>query len=320
MLTVSRSRYGPPEDLQLVDAPQPVPQAGEVLVKVHAVSVNLSDWEFMVGRPYYVRLFGLFRPKIKVLGSDVAGVVSAVGNGVTQFQIGDAVFGDIMETGGGFAEYVAAPAKCWTLKPESLSFEVASTLPQTGCIAVQGIRDIGRVKPGEKVLINGAGGGTGTLAIPLAKSFGAEVTGVDNAHKQVLMKRVGADHVIDYTQTDFTRLGERYDHILDLAAYRPLSAYLNALKPGGRYRMVGGSVRLMLKLLTWGQIISLLRNVKLGVLTVTPNKDLAAIARLVEDGTITPIIDQVLTLDQVPAAIRRVGNGKALGKIVIKLV
>lgn len=320
MLTVSRSRYGPPEDLQLVDSPQPVPRAGEILVKVHAVSVNLSDWEFMIGRPYYVRIFGLFRPKIKVLGSDVAGVVSAVGEGVTSFRIGDAVFGDIMETGGGFAEYVAAPAKCWTLKPESLSFEVASTLPQTGCIAVQGIRDIGRVKPGEKVLINGAGGGTGTLAIPLAKSLGAEVTGVDNAHKQVLMKQVGADHVIDYTQSDFTRLGERYDTILDLAAYRPMSAYLKALKPGGRYRMVGGSVRLMLKLLTWGQVVSRLRNVKLGVLAVTPNRDLAGLARLVEEGTITPIIDQVVTLSEVPAAIRRVGAGKALGKIVIKLV
>ena len=320
MLTVSRSLYGPPEDLRLIEAPQPTPRSGEILVKVHAVSVNLSDWEFMIGRPYYVRVFGLFRPKIKVLGSDVAGVVTAVGEGVTQFQIGDAVFGDIMESGGGFAEYVAAPAKCWTLKPESLSFEVASTLPQTGCIAVQGIRDLGRVKTGEQVLINGAGGGTGTLAIPLAKSLGAEVTGVDNTHKQALMKQVGADHVIDYAQTDFTQLGKRYDHILDLAAYRPMSAYLKALKPGGRYRMVGGSVRLMLKLLTWGQIISLLRNVKLGVLTVTANRDLAGIAQLAQDGTFTPIIDQVLPLAEVPAAIRRVGKGETLGKIVIKVV
>ncbi len=319
MLTVSRSLYGPPEDLQLVETPQPVPRAGNILVKVQAVSVNLSDWEFMTGRPYYVRIFGLFRPKIKVLGSDVAGVVTAVGEGVTQFQIGDAVFGDIMESGGGFAEYVVAPAKCWTLKPESLSFEVASTLPQTGCIAVQGIRDIGRVKAGENVLINGAGGGTGTLAIPLAKSLGAEVTGVDNTHKQALMTQVGADHVIDYTQTDFTRLGKRYDHILDLAAYRPMSDYLKALKPGGRYRMVGGSVRLMLKLLTWGQLVALFRNVKLGVLGVNSNHDLAGIAQLVADGTITPIIDQVLPLDQVPAAIRRVGDGRALGKIVIKV-
>lgn len=319
MLTVSRSQYGPPEDLRLIEAPQPKPGAGEILVKVHVVSVNLSDWEFMIGRPYYVRVFGLFRPKIKVLGSDVAGVVAAVGADVTKFQIGDAVFGDIMETGGGFAEYVAAPAKCWTLKPESLSFEEASTLPQTGCIAVQGIRDIGRVKSGEQVLINGAGGGTGTLAIPLAKSLGAEVTGVDNGHKQALMKKVGADHVIDYTQTDFTQLNKRYDTILDLAAYRPMSSYLKALKPGGRYRMVGGSVRLMLKLLTWGQLVSWRRNISLGVLGVKSNHDLEGIAQLVQDGTITPIIDQVLPLAQVPAAIRRVGNGEALGKIVIKV-
>ncbi len=224
-----------------------------------------------------------------------------------------------METGGGFAEYVAAPAKCWTLKPESLSFEVASTLPQTGCIAVQGIRDIGRIKAGEQVLINGASGATGTLAIPLAKSLGAEVTGVDNGHKQALMKRVGADHVIDYTQTDFTRLGKRYDTILDLAAYRSVGDYLKALKPGGHYRMVGGSVRLMLKLLTWGQLVSLFHKVSLGVLAVKPNHDLEGIARLVEDGTLTPIIDQVLTLADVPAAIRRVGNGETLGKIVIKV-
>lgn len=225
-----------------------------------------------------------------------------------------------METCGGFAEYVAAPAQCWARKPDFLSFEEAATLPQTGSIAVQGIRDTGRVRSGEKVLINGAGGGSGTLAIPLAKSLGAEVTGVDNGHKQALMKQVGADHVIDYTQTDFTQRGERYDYILDLAAYRPMSHYLNALKPGGRYRMVGGSVRLMLKLLTGGKLISRRRQVSLGVLAVNPHHDLEGIAQLVKEGTLTPIIDQVLPLAKVPAAIRRVGDGEALGKIVIKLV
>ena len=292
----------------------------EILVKVHAVSVNLSDWEFLIGQPLYTRIFGLFRPRFKVLGSDVAGTVEAVGSEVTEFKLGDAVFGDIIEHCGGFAEYVCAPAKCWTIKPPTLSFEVASTLPQSGCIAVQGIRDTGRVQAGERVLINGAGGGSGTLAIALAKSLGAVVTGVDNALKQEVMKGAGADHTLDYIQTDFTEGKEGYDHILDLVAHRPMAHYRRALRPGGRYLMVGGSVRLMLKLLAAGPINVRWHGKRLGILAVTANQDLPGIAQLVEDGILKPIIDRVLPLPETPDALRLVGEGKVTGKLVIKVV
>lgn len=289
-------------------------------MKVHAVSVNLSDWEFLIGQPLYTRVYGVFRPRLKVLGSDVAGTVAAVGSEVTAFKPGDEVFGDIIEHGGGFAEYVCAPEKCWTIKPPTMSFEVASTLPQSGCIAVQGIRDMGRVQAGERVLINGAGGGSGTLAIALAKSLGAVVTGVDNTLKQEVMKRAGADHTVDYTQTDFTKSEETYDHILDLVAHRPIAHYRRALRPGGRYLMVGGSVRLMLKLLLSGPFNSRWHGKRLGVLAVTANKNLSEIAQLVEDGILTPIIDRVMPLAETADALRLVGEGKVLGKIVIKVV
>lgn len=318
MQTVTRSVYGPPEVLRLIHCPVPSPGPGEVLVKVRAVSVNLSDWEFLTGKPHYVRLMGLFRPQHKVLGSDVAGVVEKIGSGVTTLQPGEAVFGDIMNQGGGFAEFVSAPAKCWVAKPDALSFEAACCLPQTGCIAVQGIRDVGRVKSGEHILINGAGGGSGTLAIPLAKSLGATVTAVDNSHKQDVMRQVGADHVIDYTQTDYTATGATYDHILDLAAYRPMSDVRRALKPGGRYLMVGGSVRLLLKLLLGGPFSSRWHGKKLGILGVKQGHDLTGVAQLVEAGTFAPVIDEVMSLPDVPEALRRVGQGRVRGKIVIK--
>lgn len=300
-----------------IELPVPVPADDEIQVKVHAVSVNLSDWEFLTGKPYYVRLFGLLRPRFKILGSDVVGTVTAVGPDVTQFKLGDAVFGDIMEKCGGFAEYVCAPTKCWALKPPDMSFEVAATLPQTGCIAVQGIREIGQVQPGEKILINGAGGGSGTLAIPLAKSLGAEVTGVDNQHKQDVMRQVGADHTIDYTTTDPTRTGKTYDLILDLAAYRRMSHWRRALKPGGRYFMVGGSVRLMFKLLLWGPINSRLHRKRMGILGVNPHQDLEGLAQLVTRGTITPIIDRKFPLEEAATAVRLVGEGKAKGKLIL---
>ena len=233
MKAIVYSRYGPPEALRLADVARPVPADDEVLIKIHAVSVNRSDWEGLIGEPLYARLGGLFRPSRPILGSDIAGRVEAVGNAHTQFRPGDAVFGDILARLGGFAEYVCARGNALALKPAGLTFAQAAALPQAAVIALQGIRDKGQIQPGHRVLINGAGGGAGAFALQLAKLAGAEVTGVDNAGKRDFMRGLGADHVIDYAREDYTAGGERYDFILDLVAYRSAFAYARALRPGG---------------------------------------------------------------------------------------
>jgi NADPH:quinone reductase-like Zn-dependent oxidoreductase len=241
MKAVVYTRYGPPDVLRLADVETPTPKDDEVLVKVSAVSLNASDWEVLRGKPLYSRLSGPFRPRKHVLGSDIAGRVEAVGSGVTLFEPGDRVFADILSRMGGFAEYVCASESALARIPDGMSDEVAACLPQAGAIALQGIREKGRVEPGLDVLINGAGGGSGMYAVQLAKLHGALVTAVDNGEKLEFMRSLGADHVIDYTREDFTRNGHRYDLILDVAAYRSAFAYQRSLKPGGRYLYVGGS-------------------------------------------------------------------------------
>jgi NADPH:quinone reductase-like Zn-dependent oxidoreductase len=249
MKAIVYTRYGPPEALQLKEVAQPTLKDDEVLIKVHAVSVNRSDWEGLRGKPLYARLGGLLRPRQQRLGSDIAGQVEMAGRNISRFQPGDEVFGDILPRLGGFAEYVCARESALAPKPASMTFEQAAAIPQAAVIALQGIRDKGQVQPGQKVLISGAGGGAGTFAVQLAKLHGAEVTGVDNTGKLDFVRSLGADHVIDYTREDFTKNGKQYDLILDIVAHRSVFAYKRALRSNGCYFLAGGSVATMLQIL-----------------------------------------------------------------------
>ena len=319
MKAIVYTKYGPPEMLQLKEVEKPTPKDNEVLIKVHATSVNSSDCEFLRGSPVYTRIWGLSKPKYQILGSDIAGIVEAIGKNVKRLKPGDAVFGDIMEYWGGFAEYLCAPENKLILKPGNMTFEDAAALPQAACVALQGLQDKGKIQPGQRVLINGAGGGSGSFAVQIAKSYGAEVTGVDRTIKMDLMRSFGADHVIDYTQEDFTKNGQVYDLILDLVAAHSLSDYQHALSPKGKYIMVGGSVPHLFKTLLWGSWVSITSSKKMGVLGAKPNKDLSLIIELIESGRIKPIIDRHYPLSEVPEALRYVGEGHAQGKVIITL-
>ena len=298
--------------------PKPVPADDEILVKVHAVSVNRSDWEALTGKPLYVRMNGLRKPRRQILGSDVAGRVEAVGKDHGDFKTGDEVFGEMETYSGGFAEYVCTRGKEWAVKPPGMTFEVASAIPQAAVIALQGIRDQGQVQRGQSVLINGAGGGGGTFAIQLAKSYGAEVTAVDNSEKLDFMRSLGADQVIDYAVQDFTRDGRQYDLILDLVASRSPFACARALKPGGKYYAVGGSVGILLQILLLGPWLRRIRNRDVRVLVVRRNRhDLAYVTELCQSGQLVPMIDRSYPLSEVPAALSYLGEGHSKGKLVI---
>jgi NADPH:quinone reductase-like Zn-dependent oxidoreductase len=255
MKAVVYTRYGSPDVLRFTDVQKPAPKDNEVLVKVRAVSLNRSDWETLRGRPLYARIMGPLRPRHHILGSDIAGRVEATGRATTRFQPGDDVFADILSHMGGFAEYVCVPETALAPMPAGMTYEEAAALPQAGAIAQQGILDKGQVQPGQKVLINGAGGGSGMFAVQLAKLRGAEVTGVDIPEKLEFIRSLGADHVIDYTRTDFTRNGRRYELILDLAAHRSALAYRGSLMPVGRYLYVGGSVATLMQVLLLGPLL-----------------------------------------------------------------
>jgi NADPH:quinone reductase-like Zn-dependent oxidoreductase len=307
---VVHDRYGLPGVLRLEDLPTPAPTDGQVLIRVAATSINLSDWETLRGTPLYSRIGGLRTPARPVLGSDIAGRVEAVGPGVTRFRPGDQVYGDNLALKGGFAEYAVAPERVLATKPAVLDFARASTIPQAGVIAMQGVAG---ARPGLRVLINGAGGGSGAFAIQLAKRAGAEVTGVDNDAKLDFMRAAGADHVLDYRRDDFTRTGP-YDLILDLVAHRSVLAYRRALAPGGRYRCVGGSTRTLLRVLTAGPFTGR----RIGVLAVKAGPaHFTPVTDRVVAGDLTVHIDRTYTLDQVPEALAHVGEGRALGKVVI---
>ncbi len=306
-------RYGTPDVLRIEEVPTPTPGPGQVLVGIMATSVNLSDWEGLVGSPFYARFGGLRKPRRRTLGSDIAGRVQAVGSGVTRFRPGDEVYGEIPM--GGFAEYAVAPESALAQKPEALTFAQASTIPQPGPIALQGTAT---VKPGQRVAINGAGGGSGSFAIQLAKRAGAQVTGVDNAQKLDHMRTMGADEVVDYRTQDFTRL-EPFDLILDMVAHRSVFAYRRALASGGRYRCVGGSVRALLRVLTVGVVIGRLTGRRLGVLAVRPGPaHFRPLADLCVSGDIRIHIDRTFSMDEVPQALAHVGEGRALGKVVVQ--
>jgi NADPH:quinone reductase-like Zn-dependent oxidoreductase len=321
MKAIVYERYGPPDVLQLKEVEKPTPKDNEVLIKVHAASVNSWDWELLRGKPFVNRLlFGLLKPKIKILGVDIAGRVEAVGRNVKQFQPGDEVFGDISGCGwGGFAEYVCARENALVLKPASMTFEEAAAVPQAAVMALQGLRDKGQIQPGQKVLINGAGGGVGTFAVQIAKSFGAEVTGVDSTRKLDMVRSIGADQVIDYTKEDFTKSGQRYDLILDVAAYHSIFDYKRALSPKGIYIMIGGSSARIFQVMFLGPWISMIGSKKLGILAHKPNKGLDFMKELFEAGKVAPVIDRRYPLSEVPEAIRYLEKGHAQGKVVITL-
>jgi NADPH:quinone reductase-like Zn-dependent oxidoreductase len=313
-------RYGPPEALRQVDVPRPTPGASQVLVKLHAVSLNGSDWEGLRGRPAYARIGGLIRPRRKILGSDIAGQVEAVGPKVTRWKPGDEVFGDNLALLGGFAEYACARETALAAKPAGMSYEEAAAIPQAGVIALQGIRRRGRVQPGHRVLVNGAGGGAGMYAVQLAKVAGAHVTGVDNAGKLEFIRSLGADEALDYTRVDFTRTGERYDLVLDLAGYRSAFAYRRALAPGGRYLFVGGAVPSLLQVLLVGPLIGRRDDKRVRVLAVHPNTDdLLAVADLCQAGAIRTVIDRRFSLAEAAEALRYLGEGRNNGKVIVTI-
>ena len=320
MKAVVRKVYGSPDVMQLEEVPTPVPADDELLVKVHAVSLNRSDWEGLIGKPLYARMGGLRKPGYPILGSDVAGRVETAGKNNDQFKPGDEIFGEMAGYEGGFAEYVTTRGKIWARKPTGLTFEQAAAIPQAGVIALQGIQKQGQVQSGQRVLINGGGGGSGSFAIQLAKLHRAEVTGVDNTGKLDFMRSLGADHVMDYTRTDFTKTREQYDLILDLIAYRSPFAYRRALKPDGTYFAVGGSVGTLLQIFLAGRWIKSRTGRNVRVLVVQRNReDLLAITGLCETGKIVPVIDRRYPLSEVPAALRYLGENRAKGKVVIQI-
>jgi NADPH:quinone reductase-like Zn-dependent oxidoreductase len=323
MKAIIYTKYGPPDVLQLKELEKPTPKDNEILIKVNAASVNAADWHLLRAKPFLVRLMGmgLLKPKNKILGADIAGRVEAVGRNVKQFQPGDEVFGDIFDCGlGGFAEYVCAREDALVLKPANITFEKAAAVPLAALTALHGLRDIGHIQPGQKVLVNGASGGVGTFAVQLAKYFGAEVTTVCSTRNLDMMRTLGADHVIDYTQEDFTKNGQRYDLILAANGYHSIFDYKRALSPKGIYVMSGGSGSQMFQAMLLGPCISMTGSKKMGSVSSKPNKkDLVFLKELIEAGKVVPVIDRRYPLSEVAEAIRYLEEGHAKGKVIITL-
>ncbi len=322
MKAIVYERYGPPDVLQFKEVEKPTPKDEEVLIKVHAASVNALDWRLMRAKPFMIRLmgFGLLKPKRTILGVDVAGRVEAVGRKVKQFQAGDEVFGDISGTGsGGFAEYACARENALALKPASTTFEEVAAVPLAAVTALQGLRDKGQIKRGHKVLVNGASGGVGTFAVQIAKSFGAEVTAVCSTRNLDMARSIGADQVIDYTKENFTKSGKRYDLIFAANGYYPISAYKRALSPKGIYVLAGGSMAQFYQAILLGPWISMTGSKKIVNFVTQPTQmDLVFIKELLEAGKVVPVIDRRYPLSEVAEAIRYLEKGHARGKVVIQ--
>ncbi|MCH8274508.1 MAG: NAD(P)-dependent alcohol dehydrogenase [Armatimonadetes bacterium] len=309
MKAIVYQKYGSPDVLELQEVEKPTVTDGEVLVRVHAASVNPLDWHFLRGKPFVVRIFaGLVRPKRKILGADVAGRVEAVGGKVTQFQPGDEIFGNRF---GAFAEYLCVPERGVVLKPANLTYEEAAAVPVAALTALQGLRDKGQIQPGHKVLINGASGGVGTFAVQIAKSFGAEVTGVCSTRNLDMVRSIGADRVIDYSEEDFTQTGGRYDLILDAVGNHSLSDCKRALHANGIYVAVAGSLVRALWIAMTG------RKRMVGMLTKSNREDMGFLKELLETGKVTPVIDRRYPLSEVAEALRYLEEGHAQGKVVI---
>ncbi len=321
MKAIVCTKYGSPEVLQLKEVEKPTPKDNEALVKVHAASLNAADLETLRG-VFVIRIGGLPKPMYKILGSDIAGRVEAVGRSVKQFQPGDEIWGDLSAYGfGTFAEYVSVPENALRLKPASMTFEEAAAVPTAAVVALQNLRGKRPIQPGQKVLINGAGGGVGTFAVQLAKYFGAEVTGVDSTRKLDMLRSIGADQVIDYTQEDFTKSGGRYDLILDVVVHRSIFDYKLALSPKGICVFVGGSMTRVFLNMFLGLLISMTGSKKMGIVMWKPNKkeDLVLLEELFEVGKVVPVIDRRYPLSEVPEALRYLEEGHAKGKVVITL-
>jgi len=320
MKAIIYTKYGPPDVLQLKEIERPAPKEDEVLIKIHAASVNAADWHLLTADIFLVRLMtGLLKPKYNILGADVAGRVEAVGKNVRQFKVGDEVFGDIFgHGGGGFAEYVSAPENTLVLKPSNLSFEEAAAVPLAAVTALQGLRDQGQIQAGQQILIQGAAGGVGTFAVQIAKSFGAEVTAVCSGRNADIARSIGADHIIDYAKEDFTQSGKQYDLILAVNGYHPIAAYKRALTPHGIYIMAGGKPAQMFQALLLGSLMSEKNGRKMKVLSAQSNqKDLLTVKELLEAGKVKPVIDKRFPLSEVSEAMRYLGTGHARGKVVI---
>jgi NADPH:quinone reductase-like Zn-dependent oxidoreductase len=315
------NKYGPPDVLEYREVEKPVAGPGEVLVKVLAVAPNMADVHLLTADIFLVRLSeGLFKPNRSILGTDIAGRVEAVGAGVTQFKPGDEVFGSVSRSGwGGFAEYVRAREDMLVKKPANLSFEEAAAAPMAANTALQALRDIGKIQPGQKVLINGASGGVGHFAVQLARYFGAEVTAVCSSGKMEMVRELGADIVIDYSKEDFTKNGKQYDLILAANGYHPLRDYQRALKPGGIYVMAGGKPAQMFEVMLMGSMMSSDGRKMVSILEEPNQKDLALLGDLLETGKIKVVIDRTYPMKEGAEAMRYLGRGHTMGKVVMKV-
>ena len=323
MKAIVYEKYGSPDVLQLKIVEKPTPKDDEVLVKVQAASLNAGDWHALRGTPILQRLeSGFPYPKVKILGADVAGIVEAVGENITQFQPGDEIYGDLYWCGfGAFAEYVTIPERSVSLKPTNLTFDEAATVPQAAFTALHALRDQGQVQPGQKILVNGASGGVGTFAVQIAKAFGAEVTGVCSTQNLELVRSIGADQVIDYTQEDFTKNGQCYDLIVDIVANHSLSTLKRVLEPQGICVIVGFSTLVhMIKVTLLGPLMSRNGSKKIGMLMPKEDEtDLTVMKEMLETGKVVPVIDKYYSLSETPEAIRYLETGRARGKVVITM-
>ncbi|MCG7916701.1 MAG: NAD(P)-dependent alcohol dehydrogenase [Candidatus Thiodiazotropha taylori] len=319
MKAIVHNRYGSPDVLRMADVQKPVPGDDEVLIKICAVSINSWDWDTLTGKPFEYRLmFGLLKPKNEGLhGCDIAGKVEDIGKNVTRFKVGDEVFGDLSEEGwGAFAEYACARESELALKSSSMTFEEAACLSHGGNLAVQGLIDHGKIESGQKVLINGGGGSTGTLAIQIAKLFDVEVTAVDRTEKLDVMLTLGADHVIDYTKEDFTQNNKKYDLILDVKTNRSVFDFQHALSPNGVYVTVGGATSRILQVVLFGKLFKKRRML---MVMYKANKDLNYLIELFEAGKLKPVIDKRFPLEKTAEAFQYFGEGRFKGKIVVTM-
>ena len=318
MRAIVFTRYGSPDVLELREVPRPSPGDNEVRIRVHAASLNDWDWQALQGVPFVNRLmFGLLKPKKQILGSDIAGRIDAAGRNVRRFQPGDEVFGDLSGRWGGFAEYVCAREDALASKPPSMTFEQAAAIPQAGLLALQALRDVARIRRGQKVLINGAGGGAGTFAIQIAGLYDAELTGVDSPEKLDMLRAMGVRHVIDYTREDFTKNGELYDLIFDVKTSRSIFDCARALKSDGVYVTIGGSMTRLFQLLFLRRWIAVIRRKSMRFLALKLNEGLEEMKELFEAGKVVPVIDGSYALEEVTEAFRYFGAGRQKGKVVI---